>query len=64
MSTHAELSSVSSLLEELLARLDGIGESLNAAERDRLASDLFEVERTLGAARRRLVRLVEASGEL
>ena len=64
MSTYAELSSVSSLLDELLARLGTIGEGLNAPERDRLANDLFEVERSLGAARRRLVRLVEASNEV
>ncbi len=61
MSTHAELSSVSALLDELLARLGAIGTGLDAAERDRLANDLFEVERSLGAARRRLERLVEAS---
>jgi hypothetical protein len=61
MSTHAELSSASSLLDELLTRVRALGEGLNALERDRLANDLFEVERTLGAARRRLVRLVEES---
>ena len=63
MSTHAELSSASSLLDELLARVKGIGDALNAPERDQLANDLFEVERSLGAARRRLVRLVDASKE-
>lgn len=62
MSTHTELSSVSSLLEELMARLAAIDEALNAHERDRLANEIHEVERTLGAARRRLSRLVEASG--
>ena len=62
MSTHTELSSVSSLLEELIARLGAIDEALNTHERDRLANDIHEVERTLGAARRRLSRLVEASG--
>lgn len=61
MSTHAELSSASTLLDELLSRLRDIDEDLTALERDRLASDLWEVERSLGAARRRLVKLVEAS---
>jgi hypothetical protein len=61
MSTHAELSSAASLLDELMTRLNAIGDELTAFERDRLANDLWEVERNLGAARRRLVRLVESS---
>lgn len=61
MSTHAELSSASTLLDDLLSRLRAIDEDLTALERDRLSSDLWEVERSLGAARRRLVKLVEAS---
>jgi hypothetical protein len=61
MSTHAELSSAASLLDELMTRLSAIGDELTAFERDRLANDLWEVERNLGAARRRLVRLVESS---
>jgi hypothetical protein len=63
MSIHAELSSVSSLLDEILLRLNAMGDSLSASERDRLGNDLFEVERNLGAARRRLVRLVDLSKE-
>jgi hypothetical protein len=62
MSVHAELSSAATLLDELLQRISVVGDSLSGLERDELAKDLWEVERSLGAARRRLVRLVEASG--
>lgn len=62
MSAHAELSSAATLLDDLLARLTAIGGGLSSTEREALGTDLAEVERNLGNARRRLDRLVEVSG--
>ncbi len=56
MSARAELSSVATALEELAHRVATIGEALTGEERDALRSDLFEVERALGTASRRLSR--------
>ena len=61
MSTHAELSSVATVLDEMRARIAGIADGLTGAERDALSDGLFEVERHLGNAQRRLVRLLEAA---
>lgn len=61
MSAHAELSSAATVLHELTVRIAGIAEDLTGAEREALSSDLFEVERSLGAASRRLARLVEST---
>lgn len=60
MSALAELSSVSTLLDEILQRVTTIADHLEAAERDALANELLEVERALGAAQRRLHRLLDA----
>ncbi len=62
MSAHAELSSAGTALDELVARIRAITEGLSAAEREALSADLFEVERGLGNAARRLARLVESTG--
>lgn len=61
MTAHAELSSASTLLDDLLARIAAITEALSGPERDALGPELAEVERNLGNARRRLSRLVESS---
>lgn len=61
MSAHAELSSASTVLDELVARISAITDSLAGAEREALSADLYEVERNLGNAARRLTRLVEAT---
>jgi hypothetical protein len=61
MSAHAELSSASTVLDELIARITAIGEGLSGAEREALSSELWEVERALGSAQRRLTRVVDAS---
>jgi hypothetical protein len=58
MSALAELSSVSTVLDELLQRVTSIADGLTGAERDQLSSDLREVERGLGTAQRRLHRLL------
>jgi hypothetical protein len=50
----AVLSSASTTLEELVARMAEVGEEANAAGEESLAHDLFEVERTLRMAHRRL----------
>lgn len=61
MSAHAELSSASTLLDDLVKRISGIADSLTPAERESVAAELAEVERNLGNAQRRLSRLVEAT---
>ncbi|MEY2476073.1 MAG: hypothetical protein QOG87_1388 [Actinomycetota bacterium] len=55
----AELSSLATNLDELTARLSGIADRLRGTDQDLMAHELFEVERALGAAQRRLARLVE-----
>jgi hypothetical protein len=60
MSALPELSSVSTLLDEILQRVTVIGEHLEPAERDSLTTELLEVERALGAAQRRLHRLLDS----
>jgi hypothetical protein len=62
MATRAELSSVSTMLDELVGRITHITEGLSGEERDELLPDLFEVERALRGARRRLSRIVDGAG--
>jgi hypothetical protein len=59
MDQQAELSSVATALEELLRRITAIAETITGDDRDAVSSELFEVERTLGAAQRRLTRLLD-----
>lgn len=59
MDTYAELSSAATVLGELTARLAAIADGLVGDERDALAEGLFEVERSLGNAHRRLNRLLD-----
>ena len=58
MSAGAELSAVSTTLAELAQRVTRIMGDLTPAEEERYGADLMEVERALGAAQRRLERLV------
>lgn len=60
-SAAAELSSVSSALDELTRRVTSIAEGYQAAKRDDLAGDLFAVEGLLETARRRLDQLVTST---
>lgn len=60
MSNHAELSALATSLSDLVERLAQIADDLTGAERDRIGQDLFEVERTLTTARRRLDRALAA----
>jgi len=58
MAPPAELSSISTALDDLSGRLRGLIEALEGAERDALETELAEVERALDGARRRLARVV------
>jgi hypothetical protein len=62
MSVRAELSSVASSLEELLGRISRIAEGMSSEEREVVGPDLFEVERSLRAARQRVSRLADVAG--
>ncbi|HET9093089.1 MAG TPA: hypothetical protein VFN50_11815 [Acidimicrobiales bacterium] len=55
----AELSSISSTLEQLLGRLGAMAEAARRAHEEDVASELFTVERGLAGAHRRLSRMVE-----
>jgi hypothetical protein len=57
MSAYAELSSISTALDDILHRVTVIAETLEGTERDNMSTELFEVERNLGAAQRILSRL-------
>ena len=53
----AELSSMSTALEELAARVTELADRYSGTEADSLATDLYEIERSLNEARRRLAKL-------
>lgn len=53
----AELSSLASSLEELTGRIRRLAEDSAGTEHDAVAQGLFEVERKLGEALRRLTRV-------
>ena len=55
----AELSSVSSALDELTQRVTRLAGDLGAQKRGDAASQLIEVERALHAAQRRLAKLLD-----
>ena len=54
-----ELSSVATALGELTTRVAELAESLSTEAREDLATALYEVERSLGAAARRLESMVD-----
>jgi hypothetical protein len=55
----AHLSSLSTALDELTARITALADDLAGAPREDVAADLFEVERHLHAASRRLRTLLD-----
>jgi hypothetical protein len=57
-SSAASLSSVASVLEDLTRRVTVLAEEATARQDDLLAGELYEVERSLNAALRRLTRLL------
>jgi hypothetical protein len=59
MTTRAELSSVSTGVQELADRITQIADGLLGDEREVVGPALFEVERSLRSAQRRLARLVD-----
>jgi chromosome segregation ATPase len=58
----AELSSANTTLDDLVRRVSSAGERLLATGDEALAHDLFEVERSLRAAQRRLAGVVGRMG--
>lgn len=59
-SDRAQLLSLSTALGELTERLTGVADRYAGTERDDVAIDLYEVERALRGADRRLQRLLQA----
>jgi len=55
----AHLSSVSTALDELTERITRLADDFQGSPREDIASDLYEVERNLQAAARRLRTLVD-----
>jgi len=54
----AELSSLSTVLQDVTSRLAAIAES-HAGEEESSSAELFEIERDLQSASRRLAKLIE-----
>lgn len=54
---NAELSSISTALEEMAARLAELGEQYLHAQKDEVATDLFQAEASLVGVARRLRRV-------
>jgi hypothetical protein len=59
---HAVLSSASTTLVDVADRIEGIADALNERQEEAIASDLFEVERTLRIAVRRLEQVLRRIG--
>jgi hypothetical protein len=59
---HAVLSSASTTLVDLAERIEQLADALLARHEDALASDLFEVERTMRIAVRRLESVLRRLG--
>jgi hypothetical protein len=59
---HAVLSSASTTLADLTDRIESLAETLRARREEAIASDLFEVERTLRVATRRLESVLRRMG--
>ncbi len=64
MSLHADLTSVLSTLEQVIERLDDAAGSVEGPERDDLLVDLYEVERHVRSATRRLTRTLKGLDEV
>ena len=60
--TSAELASMATTLEDLVARLSPIADSYEQARREDLVAEVREAERVLDTGVRRLRRLAESSG--
>ena len=60
MSEGPQLSSIASALSELTDRLSAIAETMGRSDREDVATALFEVERSLVTASRRLEEVLRA----
>jgi hypothetical protein len=60
MSAGPELSSINTALAQLLARISGLAESLAQERREDAANALYEVERQIASAQRRLENVVDS----
>jgi hypothetical protein len=58
VSAHADLTSVLSTLDQMMERLEDVAASVDGEAKEDLLVDLYEVERHLRAASRRLTRTV------
>ena len=56
MSLRADLTSLSSTLDQMLDRVDSAAGEVRGTDRDDLLGDLYEIERHLRSANRRLTR--------
>lgn len=56
MSLQADLTSLSSTLDQMLERVEGAANDVRGTDRDDLLGDLYEIERHLRSANRRLSR--------
>ncbi|MDQ1397568.1 MAG: hypothetical protein QOG64_2827 [Acidimicrobiaceae bacterium] len=54
----AELSSLATALDELTSRITAMADDAASQQRDDIASELFEIERALTGASRRLMKVV------
>ncbi len=62
MSTGSELSSLASSLDDVTRRITALADQLSGTDRDDVAHELYEVERGLQHATRRLEKVVAALG--
>jgi hypothetical protein len=60
MGLHADLASLSSTLDQMIERVEGAASSVKGGENDDLLGDLYEIERHLRSANRRLHRTLSA----
>ncbi|MCP4436871.1 MAG: hypothetical protein GY812_15425 [Actinomycetia bacterium] len=56
MSLQADLTSLSSTLDQMLERVESAAGEIQGTDRDDLLGDLYEIERHLRSANRRLIR--------
>jgi len=56
MALHADLASLSSTLDQMLERVEAAAEEIRGTDRDDVLGDLYEIERHLRSANRRLNR--------
>ena len=56
MSLEADLLSLSSTLDQMIERLEAVAEEVRGTERDELLGGIYDVERHLRSANRRLNR--------